>query len=406
MGYALLDVEVLAPIAAVQLRPDQDGVGLVIRRGGRPVGFVLEPLPAGSRLEPADVDALAGAASAEALVREAVLDELGRETPDCPLTFTVAVCSHDRAELLLRCLRSVHASVERSGLPRPEVLVVDNAPPDDSTQRAVAGMPGVRYVLEPLAGLDFARNRALRAAGGDVVAYLDDDVVVDAGWFAALHEVWAVHPDAGGATGQVLPFELATPAQVAFEQYGGFRRPWVPARYNGRSQPGNPLFPYGAGMFGAGCNMSYRREAVCAMGGFDEALDTGRLLPGGGDLDMFSRVLRAGHPLVYSPTYLVHHQHRRTDAELRRQLYTWGTGHMAYVEKTWRVDPAARRLLVRLVGWQLRRLSRQAGKAALGRTDLPASLSLAELRGSLVGLTGGYARSVRRSEAIRRAERG
>jgi len=296
----------------------------------------------------------------------------------------------------------VRASVEASGLARPELLVVDNAPPDDSTRRAVQELPEVRYELEPLAGLDFARNRALATATGDVLAFVDDDVVVDHGWFAALHELWAVHPDAGGATGQVLPYELETSAQVAFEQYGGFRRPWAPARYTAAAgAPGNPLFPYGAGMFGAGCNMSYRRQAVVDLGGFDEALDTGRPLPGGGDLDMFSRVLRGGLPLVYSPTYLVHHQHRRTQAELRHQLYTWGTGHMAYVEKTWRADPAARLVLVRLVLWQLRRLVRATVRSSLGRSELSWRLSLAELRGSLVGLSGSYARSVRRSTAIR-----
>ena len=403
MGYALVDVDVMAPMPGVQLQADQDGIGLLVRRAGRPVGFALEPLPSGSRLTPADVDALAGAAAAEALVREAVLDELGRETPPCPHTFTVAVCTRARADLLARCLASVAASVEVSGLAAPEVLVVDNAPPDDDTWRTVEGVRDVRYAVEPRPGLDFARNTALRTATGDVVAFLDDDVVVDAGWYAELHRVWAVHRDAGAVTGQVLPFELETPAQVAFERYGGFRRPWSGTRYSGRSLPGNPLFPYGAGMFGAGCNMSYRRDAVLALGGFDEALDTGRPLPGGGDLDMFSRVLRAGHPLVYAPAYLVHHQHRRTDAELRRQLYTWGTGHMAYVEKTWRQDRRARPLLARLVGWQLRRLVRLTAKSALGRSDLSWRLSGAELRGSLVGLTGSYARSVQRSEAIRQA---
>jgi GT2 family glycosyltransferase len=258
-------------------------------------------------------------------------------------------------------------------------------------------------VVEPLAGLDFARNRALATAGGDVVAFLDDDVVADLGWFAALHEVWAVHPDAGGATGQVLPYQLETSAQVAFELYGGFRRPWAPARYTLAGLPGNPLFPYGAGMFGAGCNMSYRRRAVLDLGGFDEALDTGRPLPGGGDLDMFSRVIRGGHPLVYSPSYLVHHQHRRTQKELRRQFYTWGTGHMAYVEKTWRTDPAGRLTLVRLVLWQLRRLVRDTVRSVRGRSEVSYRLSLSELVGSLVGLTGSYARSVRRSSAIRSA---
>jgi hypothetical protein len=76
---------------------------------------------------------------------------------------------------------------------------------------------------------------------------------------------------------------------------------------------------------------------------------------------------------------------------------------MAYVEKTWRSDPSARLVLVRLVVWQLRRLVRDTARSALGRSDLSYRLSLAELLGSLVGLTGSYARSVRRSQGIRSA---
>lgn len=402
MGYALVDVEVQAAAPSVTLRADQSGVAIVVRRAGRPVGFVLQPLDPGRLLTSQEVDDMAGAASAEALVREAVHDELGRETPPCPHSFTVAVCTRARAELLRRCLSSITSAVSESGLAAPEVLVVDNAPPDDATRRVVAALEGVHYVVEPRAGLDFARNRALHEATGDVVAYLDDDVVVDRGWYTALHELWALHPDAAAATGQVLPYELETDAQVAFELYGGFRRPFRPVRYR-HSLPGNPLFPYGAGMFGAGCNMAYRRKLVVDLGGFDEALDTGRPLPGGGDLDMFSRTLVAGHALVYSPDLLVHHQHRRTQRELRHQLHTWGTGHMAFVEKTWRADAGARPILVRLVAWQLRRLVQDVLRVLLGRSRYSVRLPLAELVGSLVGLTGTYSRSIRRIELHRQA---
>ena len=56
--------------------------------------------------------------------------------------------------------------------------------------------------------------------------------------------------------------------------------------------------------------MVLRTVAVRELGGFDEALDTGPPLPGGGDLDIWSRLARAGHPLVYEPRLLVFHRHR------------------------------------------------------------------------------------------------
>jgi len=100
-----------------------------------------------------------------------------------------------------------------------------------------------------------------------------------------------------------MPLRLDTTAQVLFEKRNGFRRGFDKNRF-GREVPGNPLYPCGAGIFGAGCNMAFRRDLLRDIGGFDEALDTGTPLPGGGDLDIFYRIIRAGHALVYEPRYL------------------------------------------------------------------------------------------------------
>jgi len=56
------------------------------------------------------------------------------------------------------------------------------------TVDTVAARPGGRYVREPLAGFDLARNRTLRAAQGDVVAFPDDDATVCPGWARALRD--------------------------------------------------------------------------------------------------------------------------------------------------------------------------------------------------------------------------
>jgi GT2 family glycosyltransferase len=261
----------------------------------------------------------------------------------------------------------------------------------------------VRRVVEPVPGLDFARNRALREARGEVVAFLDDDIVADPGWLDGLREALAEDPEAGIVTGLVLPFALATPAQVTFERRGGFRRGTRKLRYAGDRLPGNPLFPFGSGMFGAGANMAVRREVVLGLGGFDEALDTGPPLPGGGDLDVFTRVLRAGHPLVYEPRMLVFHRHRPERAALRRQYRSWGEGFMAYVAKTHAADPAGRERLRALVAWWVRAQARELARAALGRSWGPPGYVLEETAGGIAGLAGGYARSRRRSEALRRA---
>jgi len=405
MRYAIADVEVTAPLPEIALYPSEGGLGLLVRRNDRPVHFELHELPAGTRLTSDEVGRLIADSAGLALLEEAVREELAvQHDSRAPVSLTVAICTHARPEFLEPCVRSLLAlRPDESGDPRSfEILVVDNAPPDRATEELVASLPHVRYALEPLPGLDFARNRALAESAGDYVAYLDDDVVVDRGWLAGLEEAREENPDAVVVTGLVLPYELASEPQIVFERRGGFRRGFQKLRYAGQTMPGNPLYPTGAGIFGAGCNMVVHKETVTRLGGFDEALDTGPPLPGGGDLDIFYRVVRAGHPLVYEPRMLVFHKHRADHRALRRQYWSWGEGFMAFIAKTYRTDPEQRGKLRRIVRWwlgdQLGMLRRSLG----GSAPISADLAFAELAGGLVGLCGSYRRSLRRVAAIRR----
>jgi GT2 family glycosyltransferase len=320
------------------------------------------------------------------------------EPPPAAVAVSVAVCTRNRPDDLAECLGSILAA----GGSRPaEVLVVDNCPPDDRTHAVVSGLDGVRYVREPVAGLDMARNRALDEARGEWIAFVDDDVRVDRWWLDGLAAALGEHPDAAAVTGLVLPAELRTEAQVRFERRGGFGRGYEQRRWDGRHGPGNRLHPLGAGVFGAGCNMAFDVAVLLSLGGFDEALDTGPPLPGGGDLDAFYRVLDAGHVLVYQPEMAVFHRHRRGTDELRRQYRSWGTGFAAYLGARW-ADPAERARIVRMIGWWLRYQQRQVGAAVRLRDPADVRMALAELFGGITGLPFGYARS-RRRMALRRA---
>jgi GT2 family glycosyltransferase len=397
MAYAIVDAELSEPLPCATLGPDEDGIALLLRSGGRPVYYGLHPLEPGVRLDGDALLALAGPELRVALAAQELRETLAPPPPPRPADVTAVVCTRDRATLLSTCLRSLRALGDAA----PPVLVVDNDPPDGATE-ALAAQEGVRYVREPLAGLDFARNRGLREAESEYVAFIDDDTVVDRGWRAGLDEALAEHPDAGAVTGLVLPAELRTEAQIVFELRGGFRRGLRKLRYAGRRMPGNPLYPVGAGIFGAGCNMVLRRELVLGLGGFDEALDTGPPLPGGGDLDVFHRVLVAGSPLVYEPRMLVFHRHRPEHEALRRQYWSWGDGFVAFLEKTYRADRTMRPKIRAMLLWWLGYAARNVVGTALGRRPGSLDLPLAELGGGLAGLTGSYARSVRRSEANRK----
>lgn len=404
MAYAIADLELTAPLPDLALGEHEDGVFLLLRVRGRPVHYAMHALRPGARLDHLELGRLLGRPAVHAVLEESLRAELRPSVAPRPVDLTVAICTRARANLLATCLRSLLALRPDDPVdPRQfEVLVVDNDPPDDATERLVATLSGVRYAREPRPGLDFARNRALAEATGTWTAFLDDDVTVDRWWLEGLEEALAEHPDAASVTGLVLPFELTTEAQIAFERRGGFGRGCRKQRFAGPARPDNPLFPLGAGIFGAGCNMVLRTDAVRAVGGFDEALDTGPPLPGGGDLDIWSRLSRAGHPLVYEPRLLVFHRHRADHASLRRQYWSWGEGFMAYLTKTARVDATQRRKAARLFAWWLRDEAGSVASSLRPGSGLRTDLAVAELAGGLIALGGTYGRSRRRVARIRR----
>jgi hypothetical protein len=121
-------------------------------------------------------------------------------------TVSVIVCTRDRPHDLRSCLDSIAALRTR---PR-EVIVVDNSPSDVATRELCRDYP-VRYVPESRPGLARARNRGIVEAGGEVVAFTDDDCVVDRHWLDGLGDPFN-DPLVMALTGYAGPLELETPA--------------------------------------------------------------------------------------------------------------------------------------------------------------------------------------------------
>lgn len=307
-------------------------------------------------------------------------DSMSLDAADYPWPdVTVAVCTRGRPESLDLTLRSL----ARLNYPEDklDVLVVDNAPDDDATERVAARFPRIRYVVEPRPGLDWARNRAIREARAAIVAYTDDDVEVDPWWVRALVRHFE-NPMVMCVTGLVAPAERETVAQDLFEEYGGFGRGFQRRFWTlGVREHWRP-FPLGAGDFGTGCNMAYHKALFDRIGPFDEALDVGTPTHGGGDLDMFYRTLRAGFVLVYEPQALVWHYHRRDVMKLRAQMRDWGRGNYAFWTKTFLSDRTMRWWTVALaVRWYRQRYI----SPLIRRKRMPRRVVMAEAIGAMQG---------------------
>jgi len=303
---------------------------------------------------------------------------------------SVVVCTRERPRDLERCLRALAAQT----LSDLEIIVVDNAPRTNDT-RGVVDTWRARYVVEPRPGLDCARNAGLAAARASVVAFTDDDAVPASDW-AAVVLTTVSEPGVAGMAGAMLPFELETAAQQLFERY--LERMTRTRPRDERRVFVRPFPPSSAGHVGAGANMAFRRDALDAVGPFDEAFDAGTATQSGGDTEMFARMLDAGLRLIYEPRAVVRHRHRRTVGELRRQLFGYGVG--VYAFWTHRMTRYGDRDALRFAFQTLRfHAGRLPDAVRGGRGELPPALVLAELAGSIWGPVA-YATARRRADRI------
>ncbi len=305
MSTQVVELDLGSAPSAIRVRDDVCGVLVVITDGGRPIELVRMRRPANSILTLDEV----------LQARRGAGDRLAPAPIGKPVPVSVVIPTRERPDDLARCLQSL-AGIGAGG---HEVIVVDNAPRTDRTA-AVVERFGVRYVVEPIPGLNRARNAGLAAARHDIVAYVDDDVAVSQTWVTAIAARFE-DPAVACATGLVLPLELETTAQEAFELYCQHRRDLQPRVYSRDVLPSSA-----AGVVGMGANMAFRRDVLVALGRFDDRIGVGTYTRAADETDMFARILDAGWLIAYTPDAYVWHRHRRTPRELRSCVFGYGVG--------------------------------------------------------------------------------
>ena len=297
---------------------------LLVRDGREVAGFVDVAVDASGDVDLAELGPALDALRTTSLPSGPAGTPVGR--------VSVVIGTRDRPDDVRTCVQSVLASAYDDF----EVFVVDNAPSTAATRDVVASFadPRVHYVLEARPGVSRARNAGLALASGSVVAFVDDDVVVDRSWLAGVADAFARDADVVCVTGLVPSGELRTPTQRYFDERVTWARNLERRVFRTATPPADlPLFPFSVGAFGTGANMSLRREPALALGGFDVALGPGTPSRAGEDPDLFTRVLLSGGALAVEPSAFVWHRHRSDRAALRSQALGYGTGLGAWVTK-------------------------------------------------------------------------
>ncbi|WP_242581898.1 glycosyltransferase family 2 protein [Hymenobacter telluris] len=236
---------------------------------------------------------------------------------------SVVICTRNRAAILRLCLESLRGLACQP----EEIVVVDNAPTDDSTQQVVAAYPGVRYCVEPRPGLSHARNTGVAQASCSILAFTDDDVVLHPDW---VYQVWQTFQDQTvfAMTGLVLVSELQTEAQQIFEKHWSFNRGYQDIYYDPAYL--QRVLPTGPPVWhiGAGANNAFRKAVFEEVGLFDERLGAGAS-GCSEDSEMWFRILTHGHTIHYNPRAVVYHAHRQHLHELQKQIFAYMRGHAA-----------------------------------------------------------------------------
>lgn len=402
------DIELSEPLATIGAA-DADGrrtaqAWLLVRLFSEPIGTLLLDVPA-EGLRPAElataIDVEFGAALAPrlaevgltqvpvtgitTLVQPAFLARRTEVLADAQ-PITVVICTRERPGALARALDSLLAQ----NYPDFRILVVDNAPATEATAevvRSAARRGKVEYLVEPKAGLSFARNTAVAAAPGEILAWLDDDEVADPNWLAEVARALADHPEADVISGVIVPAELATRAQLWFEQFGGHSkgRGFTPDVFGpATAHKQSPLYPLPP--FGTGANMTFRPGVIERIGGFDTALGAGTPAMGSEDTLAFTQVLVGGGTIVYQPSAVTHHYHRRDVEGLHKQMVGYGAGLTAAYTSLLVKSPRLLWPLIKLAPGALRDLTGGDSLRVSGlQDDFPRELLKANRRGMLAG---------------------
>lgn len=212
------------------------------------------------------------------------------------MTFTLALCTFNRARLLEQALESLsRCKAPEFGW---ELLVIDNNS-TDSTAIVVdefrSRLPVQRH-FEPTQGLSAARNRAIKECRGDVLLFTDDDLRFDADWLCRYEEAFSAHPEAGWFGGRVRPlWENGPPAWLVDDKLSLISGLLV--HYDlgsaGRAyQPSDPS-PFGA-------SFALRRSTFERFGAFRLDLGVNGTVPGRGEeAEYFDRLRSVGLPGWY-----------------------------------------------------------------------------------------------------------
>lgn len=229
-------------------------------------------------------------------------------SPNLQLPFiSVVVCSYNGA----RTIRDTLEGLAKVKYPHFEAIVINDGSTDSTPE--IASEYNVRLINIPQGGLSNARNVGMRAAKGEIIAYIDDDAYPDLYWLMYLADTF-VHTSYAGVGGP----NIAPPGDGAIAECVA-------------NAPGGPLHVLLSDREAEhipGCNMAFRKTCLQAIDGFDPQFRTA-----GDDVDICWRLQQQGWSLGFNPAAVVWHHRRNSVRAYWKQQQGYGKAEALLSQK-------------------------------------------------------------------------
>ncbi len=221
---------------------------------------------------------------------------------------SVVICSYNGSSTI----RDTMEGIQKLNYANFEVIVVNDGSTDNLAD--ILKEYPVKVINTMNGGLSQARNTGMRAAQGEIIAYIDDDAYPDPQWLHYLAYAYSNTSHAGMGGPNICPDEDGGIAKCVANAPGG---------------PVHVLLTDELAEHIPGCNMSFRKEALMDIGGFDPIYRAA-----GDDVDVCWRIQATGRTIGYHPSAVVWHHRRNSIKAYWKQQKGYGKAE-ALLEEKW-----------------------------------------------------------------------
>lgn len=234
---------------------------------------------------------------------------------------SAVICTYNRERFISGVLDSiVRQSIDKSLY---EIIFVNNNSTDNTKkvyEKFVSTHSEIKsyYFDELQQGLSYSRNRGVKEAHGEYIAFIDDDAFLDENYFKIVYDYFSNHKDVLALGGKILL------------HYEGVRPKWATKYIEslfGYFNFGDNEKQFGSGLYPRGSNMVFRKSCFQKYGDFNVNLGRmGNTLISGEEKEFFSRFITL-EKIMYVPGAIVHHivpEARTTKEFIKKQAQSIG----------------------------------------------------------------------------------